>query len=188
MSATIGTGTPARVATRSRYPALVRAAHWLTVLAVFAAYLLVEFGGEDKEAGGPSAALQWHYLAGLLVLLLLLVRLPVLAIGRFPPIQPAPGRFTHLVARITHLALYAFLLVQPLLGIVQVDLAGDRVTLPVLGWSLPSLVPPDATWHERIGELHEAIGEIFYWIIGLHVAAALWHHFIVRDNTLRRML
>lgn len=188
MSATIDTGRDARRAARSRYPALVRAAHWLTVLAVFAAYLLVEVGGEDNEAGGPSAALQWHYLAGLLVLLLLVIRLPALAIGRVPPIQPAPGRFIHLVARITHLALYAFLLAQPLLGILQVNLAGDTVTLPVAGWALPPLVSPDHAWHERIGELHEEIGEIFYWVIGLHIAASLWHHFIVRDNTLRRML
>lgn len=171
-----------------RYPPLVRAAHWLTVLAVAAAYVLVEFGGEDEEAGSPSAALQWHYLAGLLVLLLLVVRLPALAMGGFPPIKPEPGRFTHLVARVTHLALYAFLLAQPLLGILQVNLGGEAVTLPGLGWSLPMLVQPDHAWHERIGELHEELGEIFYWVIGLHIAAALWHHFVRRDNTLRRML
>ena len=37
-------------------------------------------------------------------------------------------------------------------------------------------------------ELHELIGNIFYVVIGLHVVAALWHHFIRRDNTLKRML
>lgn len=170
-----------------RYPAIVRAAHWLTVLAVVAAYALIQFTGEDDEAGGASAALQWHFLAGLLVLALLVVRLPALAMGRTPPIQPTPGRLTMALARITHLALYAFLLVQPVLGILQVNLAGHAVTLPG-GGSLPTLVPADPAWHERIGELHEELGEIFYWIIGLHVAAALWHHFVARDNTLRRML
>ena len=142
-----------------RYPALVRVAHWLTVLAVAAAYVLVEFG--DDEAGGATTALQWHYLAGLLVLILLAIRLPALAIGRVPPIEPAPGRLTHLLARITHLALYAFLLVQPLLGILQVNLDGHAVTLPG-GWSLPMLVQPDHAWHERIGEFHEELAEIFY--------------------------
>ena len=186
MSTPVDAGRDAR-ARPQRYPALLRAAHWLTVLAVLAAYLLVELG-EDDEGGGPSSALQWHYLAGLLVLLLLVVRLPALAMARIPPIQPAPGRFTRWLARLTHLALYAFLLAQPLLGILQVNLGGAAVILPVPGWSLPTLVSPDPAWHERIGELHEEIGEIFYWVIGLHIAAALWHHVVVRDNTLRRML
>ena len=177
-------GTEARI----RYPAAVRFVHWLTVLAVAAAYLLAEFG-DDDEARGAGGALQWHYLAGLLVLVLLAVRLPALAaMGRAPPIHPAPGRFTHGIARATHLALYAFLLAQPVLGILQVNLGGDPVTLPGVGWSLPTLVGPDRAWHARIGELHEELGNLFYWVIGLHVAAALWHHVVVRDDTLRRML
>lgn len=188
MSTTLHAAGDARSVAPTRYSVLVRAAHWLTVLAIAAAYLLVEVGDEGERAGGVAPALQWHYVAGLLVLLLLIVRLPALAAGRFPPIQPAPGRFTHLLARITHLALYAFLLAQPLLGILEVNLAGEAVTLPGLGWSLPMLVAPDHAWHERIGELHEELGEIFYWVIGLHIAAALWHHLVRRDNTLRRML
>lgn len=174
-------------ASAARYPALMRIAHWLTVLAILAAYLLVEFG-EDEENGGVASALQWHYLAGLLVLVLLAVRLSVLAFGRLPPIVPAPGRWTHLLARATHLALYAFLLAQPVLGILQVNFGGDAVTLPWVGLSLPVLVPPNHGWEERAEELHESLGEIFYWLIGLHIAAALWHHIVVRDNTLRRML
>lgn len=170
----------------ARYPALVRAAHWLTVLAIAAAYLLVELG-EDEAAGGAGSALQWHYLAGLLVLVLLAIRVPALVAGRVPPIQPAPGRVTHALAHATHLALYAFLLAQPLLGVLEVNLGGHAVTLPG-GWSLPVLAAADPAWEERVGEWHEVLGEVFYWVIGLHVAAALWHHVVVRDNTLRRML
>ncbi len=173
--------------TPERYRGIVRAAHWLTVLAVGAAYALVEFGDED-ETGAGTTLMQGHYLAGLLVLLLLAIRLPALAMGRIPPITPAPGRLATLAARSTHLALYAFLLAQPVLGILQVNLEGDAVTLPWLGWSLPMLVHADHAWSERVGELHEVLGEIFYWVIGLHVAAALWHHLVRRDNTLRRMV
>jgi len=169
------------------YPALVRIAHWLTVLAIVAAYLLVEFGDDDALAGAASA-LQWHALAGLVVLVLLVVRLPALAFGDVPPIEPAPGRWTRRLARITHLALYGFLLAQPLLGILQLNFDGEPVTLPFAGLALPMLVSPDPAWEERVGEAHEILGEVFYWVIGLHVAAALWHHFVVRDNTLRRML
>ena len=50
------------------------------------------------------------------------------------------------------------------------------------------LVHADPAAREVVEELHESLGEIFYWVIGLHVAAALWHHLVKRDNTLRRML
>ena len=39
-----------------------------------------------------------------------------------------------------------------------------------------------------IEELHETVGEVGYWLIGLHAAAALFHHYLLRDNTLVRML
>lgn len=170
----------------SRYPATVRIAHWLTVLAILAAYLVIELG--EDEGNGGAGALQWHALAGLVVLALLVVRVPALVLGRVPPIAPEPARWTRWLAHATHLALYAFLLVQPLLGILELNFGGQPVTLPFAGAALPVLVAPDSGLEERVGELHEVLGEVFYWIIGLHVAAALWHHFVVRDDTLRRML
>lgn len=172
----------------SRYSATVRWAHWLTVLAVAAAYLLVELGDDDEHGGTAGSAMQGHYLAGLVVLGLLLVRVIGMALGRRPPIVPAPGHLSVPVARVTHLALYLFLLAQPILGILCVNYAGETVTLPWSGAALPALVHADPGAREFVEALHESLGEIFYWVIGLHVAAALWHHFVKGDNTLRRML
>jgi len=36
--------------------------------------------------------------------------------------------------------------------------------------------------------MHGTVGDVFYWVIGLHIVAALWHHLMRRDDTLRRML
>lgn len=176
--------TPAR----TRYSPTLRLAHWLTVVAVAAAYLLVELGGDDESDAGPGLALQSHYLAGLAVLALLVVRVVGMARGHPPPIVPAPGRLTRLAAHLTHAALYLFLLAQPILGILAVNYAGEAVTLPWVHVSLPMVVRANAGAGETVEELHELLGEIFYWVIGLHVAAALWHHVVKRDNTLRRML
>ncbi|HEU4671048.1 MAG TPA: cytochrome b [Dyella sp.] len=177
-----------RASGNGRYSATVRWAHWLTVLAVVAAYLLVELGDDEDRGGTVGAAMQGHYLAGLVVLGLLLVRMVGMALGPRPPILPAPSPLSMLAARITHLALYLFLLAQPVLGILAVNYAGEKVTLPWPGASLPALVQADPRAREFVEELHESLGEIFYWVIGLHVAAALWHHVMRRDNTLRRML
>lgn len=176
------------IATSDRYNAVVRTTHWLTVLAIVAAYLLVDLGDDEDAGGAPSLMLRGHYLAGLAVLALLIPRLLARLARPVPPITPAPGRLLALAAHSVHLALYGFLLVQPILGILQVNYAGEAVTLPWVDWSLPRLVGADHAAHELVGEIHETLGEIFYWVIGAHIAAALWHHFIVRDNTLRRML
>lgn len=174
----------------SRYGSIIRYVHWLTVLAIVVAYLLVDLGEDEgnESSATPSLMLQGHYLAGLAVLALLLPRVLARLATPVPPIVPPPRKLVVLAAHAVHLALYVFLLVQPVLGILQVNYAGQPVTLPWVDWRLPVLVGPDHAAHEFIGELHETLGEIFYWVIGLHIAAALWHHYIVRDNTLRRML
>lgn len=173
----------------ARYSAVIRWMHWLTVLAIVAAYLSVDIGDDEGAKGAPpSLMMQGHYLAGLAVLALLIPRILSRLATTAPPIVPTPKAIITIAARVLHLALYAFLLVQPILGILQVNYAGDLVSLPWVGWNLPALVGPDHAANESIGEIHETLGEIFYWVIGAHIAASLWHHFILRDNTLRRML
>jgi len=57
-------------------------------------------------------------------------------------------------------------------------------------WSvpLPAVLPADAGWVHTVGELHSTIVWILLGLVGLHIAAALGHHFILGDNVLRRML
>lgn len=176
---------------RMHYSLSLRIIHWLTVVAILAAYLSSELGEGDEEGGAIAAgtqAVNWHYIAGVVVLLLVVPRLVLRIYRRTPPIVPAQDAFTAMTARIVHLALYMFLIVEPLLGWLQVSYGGEQIVLPWLGWHLPALVHPNPQAKEMAEELHELIGNIFYAVIGLHVVAALWHHFIRRDNTLKRML
>lgn len=175
----------------TRYPLSLRVIHWLTVIAVVAAAILGDT--EEHEGDGNSvlsniSTMQWHYAAGLAVLLLLIPRIVLRIRARVPPITPTPGRFTALTARLVHLALYALLLAVPLLGWLQLGYGGEPLTLPWLGWQLPVLVQPDPQAKEITEELHEVLGNVLYGLIALHVAAALWHHIVRRDNTLKRML
>lgn len=175
----------------TRYPLSLRAIHWLTVVAVMAAAVLADM--EEHEGDGGIAAsnvsgMQWHYAVGLAVLVLAIPRLIVRIRTRVPPIIPAPGTFAALTARLVHLALYVCLLVEPVLGWLRLSYGGEPLTLPLLGWRLPALVTPDLQAKEFTGELHEVLGNILYGLIALHVAAALWHHIVRRDNTLKRML
>ncbi len=173
----------------SHYRPLQRQLHWVIFAVVLLAYLLVfthVFTARENPVHGP--VVQWHMLAGILVLLLTLARVWVRRKYGKPPIQPPLTRIVGAVAGLTHGALYAFLIVQPLLGFALVQVAGRAVK--VSGFTLiPALVSePNKALAGTIHTVHTVIGLAFLAVIALHVAAALWHHYRVHDDTLRRML
>jgi len=90
------------------------------------------------------------------------------------------------MAIVTHAALYLFMIVMPLLGWLTLSAEGDLI--PFFGLQLPPLIDPDRSLAHSIKDIHETIGTIGYYLIGLHAVAALFHHYVMRDNTLTRML
>ncbi len=179
----------ATIEPRSRYAVAVRYMHWTVFVLVLLAYLFINvFELFPKGSFLRTNIKAAHFTAGIAVLLLVLPRgLLRLRSGR-PPIVPALPYAMELFSQLTHMALYAFLLVQPILGIVTLQLGGKAVKL--FGVTLlPSFVgTPNPTLSHQLEDIHGSIGTIFYYVIGLHIAAALWHHFGRRDNTLKRML
>lgn len=170
------------------YSRLVRALHWITLLLLIAVYATAELRGFAPDRPARIAVMQWHMALGLLIALLVLPRLGA-RLGRPPPpILPTPGRLALLAAKITHVALYVFLIVQPLLGLLTAQSGERAVVIPLTGLTLPDFVVDDRDLHEWTEELHVLLGKIFYAVIGLHALAALAHHYYFRDNTLRRML
>ena len=85
-----------------------------------------------------------------------------------------------------HLTLYALMVVMPILGWLMLSAAGKPI--PFFGLELPALIGTDKELSKQIKEVHEWIGTAGYYLIGLHVLAALYHHHIQHDNTLTRML
>jgi len=102
------------------------------------------------------------------------------------PIVPAVPVWQARSAAAMHLALYAFMIAMPLLGWLALSAAGKLPS--VFGVALPALIAPDASLEKSLEEIHETLGVAGYWLIGLHAAAALAHHYLLGDNTLRRML
>ena len=173
----------------SRYAASVRRVHWTIFVLVLLAYVCINlFEQFPKGSATRGNVLAAHYTAGLAVLLLVLPRLLLRLRNGRPSIVPPPPRWTELLGKITHVALYLFLLIQPILGIITLQIGGKPVTL--FGVTLlPSFVSlPDRALSHQLEDIHGTIGTIFYYVIGLHILAALWHHFGRRDNTLKRML
>ena len=167
--------------TRDKHSLAVRLFHWLGVALVLVAYLTEEQAEALEHATG-SAGPNLHVLAGVGLILLFLPRL--LARGLERRRRRASAQ---LAAVLLQLALLLFTVVQPVLGLLSVWAEGHGVDLAPLPWTLAPLIELRGSGH-MLGEVHETLGTVFYGVIGLHVLAALWHQFVMRDGLLRRMV
>jgi len=170
-----------------RYGAGLLTIHWLMVGLISFGWLLGQL--KDATPDDWHSSVQWlHNSAGLLVLLLLVVRLawrfadppPAIETSRFGPVATW-------AAQLAHGALYLLMLAVPIAGIVV--LFGRGQTLNILG--LIDIASPwarDRAFARSAREVHEWLANALIILAFLHAAAALVHHWVLRDQTLRRML
>lgn len=170
-----------------RYHGLSIFLHWLMVVLLIAVYSSITLR-ELYEKGTPmrNGLKQAHFMLGLSVFVLVWVRLGLRMLFPAPPIQPEPSAWVHLAAKLGHLALYGLMIAMPIAG--WLILSGEGKPIPFFGLELPALIAPDKALAKNIEEVHETVGELGYLLIGVHTAAALFHHYLLKDNTLRRML
>lgn len=165
--------------TIARHPKALVAIHWVTAAAVLGAWASAE-GGRAVVQNPPLV----HFTLGLAVLALVLPRLVLRLRGGG---AQADSRFRPLAAAATagHGLLYALLIALPLTGWYAASQMG--VGVQVLGLDLPALAAPVQGRPGAIAEFHESAGSLILVLAGLHALMALWHQFVLRDGTLRRM-
>ncbi|APW37789.1 cytochrome B [Rhodoferax koreense] len=173
----------------SRYSTFLRYAHWVTVVLVFLAYISIN-ARKFLERGSAERllAVESHYLIGIVVLLITVPRILVRLRQEAPPILPALGPASRLASKTAHLALFMFLIVQPVLGVASRLVSGRGIGMPLTEWSIPSFAVAQPELAKSLIHLHEFIGDAFYYVIGMHILAALWHLLVRRDNVLQRMV
>ena len=174
--------------THDRYGSLSIGMHWLMLLVLIAVYAAINLQDLAPKGSALRDDLKtWHFMLGISVLVLVTLRLAMrLFTGAAPHIAPAIPLWQHRLAQGMHVALYVFMLGMPVLGWLVLGAKGDPVS--ILGLPLPTLIGPDKPLSKSLKEIHETIGTLGYYLIGLHAAAALFHHYLMRDNTLLRML
>ncbi|MDD4880848.1 MAG: cytochrome b [Gallionellaceae bacterium] len=173
--------------TPDRYGSLSIGLHWLMLLLIVAVYASMELHEFFPKGSDPREALKtWHFMLGLSVLALASLRLAVNATAPAPRVEPAMPMKQQMIAKLMHAALYVLMLGMPVAGWLLLSAAGKPI--PFFGLQLPALMGENKDLAAVIKEVHETVGNLGYFLIGLHAAAALYHHYIVRDNTLLRML
>jgi cytochrome b561 len=164
-----------------------RLLHWLTVGLMLLVFVLAFSITLVTSGTSHAALLQLHRSFGIAVLAVTVVRLVSRQFARFPNWPANMPQSMRLAAHASEYALYALLMAQPILGLLQTNARGDRVDLFFLG-QLPTLISEDRPLARRLLAAHETVGYLLLALIGLHVTAALLHHFWRRDDTLTAML
>jgi cytochrome b561 len=167
---------------------VIRFLHWLTLFLIAAIFVLafsiIYFASSREEA---VALIQLHRSFGVTVWVVTLGRLVWRQFSRFPNWPADMPQTMRLAAQWSEHALYALLLTQPILGLLQTNAYGDRVNLFFLG-QLPALIGQDRALAKQLLTVHVTVGLLLLGLIALHASAAFYHHFWRRDDTLDAML
>jgi cytochrome b561 len=181
--------TMATTSAPAKFTPLQRWLHWTMALLVLVVYLVItQRDLFARGSDGRALMLQAHFWTGLLLFVMVWWRLWQRRRHPAPPVAPPLPMSQRIVGASLHVALYLFFIVMPVLGLATAWTDGKGLLLPLAGTPLPALLAPDRVLAHTLQEVHETIGTVFYWVIGLHVLAALYHHLLRRDTVLTRML
>ena len=173
--------------TPSVYSGPARFFHWATVLLLAAQFAIAWTMPDVHRGTQPVGLIAWHLSVGMLILLLVALRIVWRFTHPAPPELPSIPRPLAAVARLTHWALYLLLIALPLMGWANASSRGWPTFMGTL-LPLPSLTPEGSPFGHSLGDWHSVFAWFLLALAGLHAAAALFHHFVLRDATLRRML
>ena len=173
--------------TSARYTRVAIALHWLIAAAIFSTFLLGQYMTRLQLSPVKLKLYSYHKWIGVTIFLLVLIRL-LWRLSHRPPAPPATMRaWQHRAAVTAHFLLYVFTLAIPISGWLMSSASGFQVVY--LGQiPLPDLVAKNKPLAEQLKEVHEALNWIMLGLVILHIAAALKHHLVDRDDVLQRML
>ena len=160
--------------------------HWFIFLLVIAALIVIELKGQFPKGSEPRELCKTvHGVIGQLIFIAMALRLMIrLTYGVPTPTNPKPVFIS--LAKAMHWLLYALLLIAPIFGILYFQYGGKEIHFFGLVW--PQLVTPNPDMKKLVEEIHEFMGNSLYFLIGFHALAGLWQHYVLKDDTLRRML
>lgn len=170
---------------RYTYPAI--ALHWLMALLMIATFPLGLYMSDLPLSPHKLQLYAYHKWIGMVILMLLVLRVFWRVTHRPPAFVAGLPRWQVLAAHTVHGALYGLMLAVPLSGWLMSSALGFQVVLfGVL--PIPDLISADKALGHTLKSAHELLNYGLFTMVVLHVGAALQHHFMLRDDALRRML
>ncbi len=172
---------------KTRYGWLSILLHWLMAIAFIALFLLGQYMVDlDYYDAWYHRAPEIHKSIGILLVMMMLLRF----FWNIFQTRPAPissDMKTELAARLTHSLFYLLVMMLFISGYMISTAEGQGID--VFNWfNVPSLIAEDSDRADWAGEIHEIIASGFIILAAIHALAALYHHFVIKDFTLKRML
>jgi cytochrome b561 len=171
----------------SHYGVVSQAFHWLTAALVLMAFIYGPGGSEQHVyASNRDFDRQLHETLGLTVLVLTAARVLWRLVAARPD-PPEVARWMGVASRGVQGLLYVLLFAVPLTAISGAWLEGHPLTL-LAGVRIAPMIGASHSTGESVAEIHTLLGDAIIWVAGLHAAAALLHHYVLKDGVLLSML
>ena len=173
--------------TAAGYTGTAKLLHWLILALLVVQFVIGWAMPHMRRDTQPDTLINLHFSFGVLVLLVAVVRMAWRATHGEPPPEDGLPPWQLQSARVVHWLLYGLLFVLPVLGWINASWRGFPAIM--FGVELPKLVATRAPGWGWTGDVHSLLANyLLLVLVGLHVAAALYHYFVRRDRVLQRML
>jgi cytochrome b561 len=173
--------------TTASWGSIAQIFHWVIVALIVTQFVLIKVADSLPMGGEKIAYFARHKSVGITILMLAALRLLWRLLNPTPALPDTLKPYERRLAHFSHAALYALLFAMPLTGWTM----SSARNFPV-SWfgliQLPDLVAPDRPLYRFLHETHETLAWVLVAVAALHVLGALKHHFVYKDDVLRRML
>jgi cytochrome b561 len=169
------------------YSVTAKLFHWVTMIFVFLVIPMGLFIANADSGPVKNTMFDLHRSIGVTISILTIFRLIYRLRNPPPPLDQTVAPMQRTAAHVVHIVLYAGMILLPIGGLLGAWMYGAALNY----FWLFQIAPPMVKNPELAGQIlqtHGLLTKIFAGIVLLHIAAALAHHFVFKDNTLRRML
>lgn len=173
--------------TKKHFGSIIKSLHWLIFILVVIQYAIMSrVAFLAKGSPDIMGYILLHKSVGLMIFCAAALMIISRQCG-VRPTFPAHAKFQNLLAKIVHFLLYAFLILMPIGGIGMTVFSGK----PLLFFGYPllakGLIPKNEHLAKFFDDAHILGAQVLLGLIVLHILAAFYHHYILKDNILKRM-
>ena len=168
----------------TRYTSGAVVYHWITALLVAIVGTIGLFF-DDYPKPQFLGWLTVHALLGLTILVLVIARMRWRATHTPPDLPGEMGEFTRRTSHAAHTLLYVLLFITPVLGIAGFIAHGRSLVFGSFHIGFP--YPPTKAIFHPVEKIHQWFAYSIFALAGVHILAAFWHQFVLRDNLIHRI-